>query len=263
MPGELDGLGILNAIKTGGVHARGRRAVIDPEVILVTAYATRRHRARGDEARRVRLPDQAVQASTRSTSVIARALEKRALRRREPRAARSGRRPRPARHAGRQEPRDAAGVRADRQDPLDADVSVLITGESGTGKELVARALHTEGSRAHAAVRRGQLRRDSRGAARDRAVRPRARRVHRRDRRQARPVRGGRRRHAVPRRDRRAVARPAGQAAARAPGAQGQAGRRDRGDRGRRPRDRGDEPRPRGRGRARQRSARTSTTGST
>ena len=38
---------------------------------------------------------------------------------------------------------------------------------------------------AERAVRRGQLRGDSRGADRDRAVRPRARRVHRRRRRQA------------------------------------------------------------------------------
>ena len=60
---------------------------------------------------------------------------------------------------------------------------------------------------ARAPVRRDQLRRDPGDAARERAVRPRARRVHRCGARQARAVRGGRRRDAVPRRGRRAAAR--------------------------------------------------------
>ena len=57
-------------------------------------------------------------------------------------------------------------------------------------------------------LRRRQLLRGRRGAVRERAVRSRARRVHRRHRQQAGAVRAGRRRHAVPRRDRRAAARP-------------------------------------------------------
>ena len=55
---------------------------------------------------------------------------------------------------------------------------------------------------ARAAVRRAQLQRDSRDAARGRAVRPRARRVHRRHRHSSGPVRTGAQGHAVPRRDR-------------------------------------------------------------
>ena len=53
------------------------------------------------------------------------------------------------------------------------------------------------------AVRRAELRGAARAAARGRAVRLRARRVHRRDAEQAGPARAGRRRHAVPRRSRR------------------------------------------------------------
>ena len=49
-----------------------------------------------------------------------------------------------------------------------------------------------------------------------RAVRPRARRLHRRADDAARPLRAGRRRHAVPRRDRRHAVRPADAPAARA-----------------------------------------------
>ena len=60
------------------------------------------------------------------------------------------------------------------------NASVLITGESGTGKELVANCIHANSERAAAAVREGELLRDSREPARERAVRARARRLHRR-----------------------------------------------------------------------------------
>ena len=97
---------------------------------------------------------------------------------------------------------------------------------------------------------------------RDRAVRPRARRLHRRRAAPRRAVRAGRRRHPVPRRDRRAAA-----------GLQAKllrvledrgicAGRQRARAQGRRARRRGDQPRPlRGRGARAAASARTCTTG--
>ena len=71
------------------------------------------------------------------------------------------------------------------------------------------------------AVRRGQLRRHPRDAPRERALRPRPRRLHRRRHRPAGLLRGGARRHALPRRDRRDPAAAPGQAPPRPPGRRG------------------------------------------
>jgi CheY-like chemotaxis protein len=96
--------------------------------------------------------------------------------------------------------------------------------------------------------------------ARERALRPRARRLHRRPRARGRFERP--RRHALPRRDRRDAARHAGEAPARAPGAQFERVGGPARASGRRAHRRRDQPRPRRGGRAGA-SARTSTTAST
>ena len=94
------------------------------------------------------------------------------------------------------------------------------------------------------AVRQAALRGAGRVAARERAVRPRARLVHRRGGPPRRALLAGRRRHAVPRRDRRDLAGHPGQAAALPAGARVRARRRQRDHQRRRPRHRRDEPRP-------------------
>jgi two-component system, NtrC family, response regulator PilR len=152
MPGGLDGLGLLHAIKAGEVV---RAAVpgappvaIEPEVILVTAFAT---------------TDTAVAAMKQGAydyltkpfqideinAVIGRALEKRALVE-DNLALRD-------QLAGRARLAQLLGKSRAMQKVFElitkihsVKTSVLITGESGTGKELVARALHSEGVRAKA-----------------------------------------------------------------------------------------------------------------
>ena len=124
--------------------------------------------------------------------------------------------------------------------------AVLIRGESGTGKELLAEAIHAASPRAGPAVRQGPLRGAVAEPARERAVRPRQGGLHRRRPRPRRPVRAGRRRHALPRRDRRHQPRGPDQAAPRAPGDVVRAGRQLAADHRRRPDPGGDAPGPRG-----------------
>ena len=81
------------------------------------------------------------------------------------------------------------------------DAPLLIRGETGTGKELVAHARHAGSRRARPALLRAELRRAAREPGRERTVRLRARRLHRRLAwRPPRAAGVGRRRHPVPRR---------------------------------------------------------------
>ena len=96
-----------------------------------------------------------------------------------------------------------------------APSNVLITGESGTGKELVARAIHAASPRRHRPARGRELRRHPRFPAREPALRSRAGRLHQRRAGEPGPVRRRPRRHALPRRDRRAARVPPGEAPAR------------------------------------------------
>ena len=150
MPGELDGLGLLKTIKSGAIQrapvAGAAPAVVDPEVILVTAFAT------ADTALAA-MKQGAYDYLTKPfqvdeiNAVIGRALEKRALVE-DNLALRD-------QLAGRARLAQLLGKSRSMQKIFElitkihsVKTSVLITGESGTGKELVARALHSEGVRA-------------------------------------------------------------------------------------------------------------------
>jgi two-component system, NtrC family, response regulator PilR len=150
MPNGLDGLGLLHAIKSGSVTrpaaAGAPPILVDPEVILVTAFATTdtaiaamKHGAYDYLTKPFQVDE--------INAVIGRALEKRALVE-DNLALRD-------QLAGRVRLAKLLGKSRAMQKVFElitkihsVRTSVLITGESGTGKELVARALHSEGSRA-------------------------------------------------------------------------------------------------------------------
>ena len=143
MPGTVDGIALLTQIKD---PATPNAATHRPEVILVTAYATK-------ETALAAMKRGAYDYLTKPfqvdeiNAVIDRALEKRALVEANLKLR--------DQVAGRWRLASLLGKSKAMQKVFEligklhsARTSVLITGESGTGKELVARALHTEGSRA-------------------------------------------------------------------------------------------------------------------
>ena len=155
-----------------------------------------------------------------------------------------------------------AWVRAVEQASMAArsDARVLLIGESGTGKELLAAHIHNSSPFCVGSVREGELRGDSDGTDRDRAVRARKGLVHRRDGVAPRQVRAGGRRDDFSGRGGRSARRVAGQTAAGAAGGRVPP-RRRRGDHpGERAGDLGDQSRSERRWWRRRNFARTCTT---
>ena len=148
-------------------------------------------------------------------------------------------------------PRDAAGAGADRAGRPDRGARAdhrRVGHRQGAGGRGGPRGEPPGQPR----VRHRELRGDPPRPGRVGDVRPRARRLHRRHRAAARPLRAGARGHAVPRRDRRPERRGAGQAAPHA--GDGRAAAHRRGDVApdRRPHRVGHQPAAGGRGRGRQ-----------
>ena len=228
--------------RLGGGRSR-RRA-------LPAHHRHRRHRlrhgegrGRGDQARRVGLRQQAV--SDRRAAARARLGARAAAAEVGERVpARAARGALPLRGDHRQEPADEAAVPAARDGCADQQHDPHHRRDrhrQGSGR---ARDPPQQPAAA-APVRRAQLQRDSRDAARSRAVRPRPRRVHRRGRQPAGPARAGAQGHAVPRRGGDDERGAADEAAARAAGARVRARRRLAHDQGGRARHRRDQQRPR------------------
>ncbi len=174
-----------------------------------------RPRRRGDAARRPGLRPEAVGQraaaddaphADRSRAGAARGP---APRGREPDPPPRGRRSRDRRLAG-----DAAGARRHR--PRRAVGRQRADHGRQRHRQVARRALAPRGLRPRVpAVPDAQRRRHLRGRLRERALRPRQGRLHRRPRGPRRPLRARRRRDAVPGRDRQRSAVPAGQAAPR------------------------------------------------
>ena len=199
-----------------------------------------REGGRGDAPGRLRLPDEAAQSREVAGGAPARPLPPGAggASRRDGRAARRAAR---ARAPHRALASSAAGHGSGARDRLDArdgphrgrDRHRQGAGGTGHPSEQPAQAR---------ALRLGQLRGARGRRDRERAVRPRARRLHRSDCDAARALRDGRRRYFVSRRGGRDLSGGPGQAPSRDPGPGVRAGGRDRDDEDRRPADRRHQP---------------------
>ena len=122
----------------------------------------RRRSGHGDQARRHRLPDQAVPARRSCRACCAAGLEQQRLRageRRAPRAA-PGHASASTTSSAAARPMQAVFTTLELVAPMNS--TVLIQGETGTGKELIARTIHHNSPRARSALRRVQRRGDSR-----------------------------------------------------------------------------------------------------
>ena len=212
----------------------------DAPIVLVTAYHDMETHHPGDEARGVRLHPQALLGSGGAGSGRQPRAQRPAAQ--PPRGERrSGHRPGPAGRPRRPDPGDAAAGEGDwqgrRRAPRHGAGHRRVRDRQGAGRPGHPQLL----LRRAAPLRGHQLLGHRRDPARVRAVRPRARRVHRRDGEQAGQVRGGRGRDGVPRRDRRHVAprsRPSCSASSRRGSSSASAGRSASSSR------RGSSPRP-------------------
>ena len=213
---DLDGMGVLGRMREQRHRHAGHRADgawLDRDGDLGDAGRRRRFRRQAGRRRAPAGVDQERAAS-------------RALERRDPPHRRGARRH--ARPSGTSSPAARRWTRVIRlgERAAASNIPVLIEGESGVGKELLARAIQG------ACDRRGKpFVTVNCGAIPDNLVESilfgHEKGAFTGATEQAcRQVRRGQWRHAVPRRDRRAAARRAGQAAARDPGGRGRSGRR-------------------------------------